>query len=239
MAPAELMYHQLSLIEDDERLSALIVEYLQQYGLRVEVIARGDLAVAHIMEAQPDLVILDLMLPGLNGMEVCRRVRPLYRGPILMLTACDEDFDQVAGLELGADDYVVKPVQPRVLLARVRALLRRVAGGAASDSSARLDFGRLRIEPLSRQVWLDDAPLELTTQEYELLYLLARHAGKVLSRDEILGELTGGAYDGLDRSVDIRISRLRRLLEPHVESPIGIKTVRGQGYLFAADGWRR
>lgn len=237
---ADLYYHTILLVEDDQRLSSLIVEYLQQHGLRVEVEARGDEAVARILELQPELVVLDLMLPGLDGLEVCRRVRPHYLAPILMLTANGEDFDQVAGLELGADDYVVKPVQPRVLLARIRALLRRAAlqDKVADAHAGRLDFGRLKIDPAARQTWLDGEALTLTTQEYELLYLLATHAGEVLSRDTILETLSGVEYDGLDRSVDIRISRLRKLLEPNPESPMGIKTVRGQGYLFAAQGWR-
>lgn len=236
---AELYYHTILLVEDDRRLSNLIVEYLQQHGLRVEVEARGDSAIERIMELEPALVILDLMLPGLDGLEICRRARPSYLGPILMLTANGEDFDQVAGLEVGADDYVVKPVQPRVLLARIRALLRRVSlQDQRKPDEQRLDFGRLKINHAARQVWLDDEAIALTTQEYELLYLLASNAGEVLSRDTILEALNGAEYDGLDRSVDIRISRLRKLLEPSTESPSGIKTVRGQGYLFAAEGWR-
>lgn len=244
-------YSTIMLVEDDERLAALIQEYLTQQGMRVNVEHRGDTAVSRIIDEQPDLVVLDIMLPGLDGLEVCRRVRPDYPKPILMLTAKDEDIDQVVGLELGADDYVIKPVQPRVLLARLRSLLRRMsppnalrqdaddrANAAASAAAIPLDFGRLVVNPAERDVLLDNAPIELTTQEFELLYLLATNAGKVLSRDDIFESLSGIEYDGLDRSVDIRISRLRKLLETNPGKPSGIKTVRGQGYLFAAQGWQ-
>lgn len=230
-------YHSILLIEDDKRLSALITEYLEKQGLQVEVEFRGDTAVQRIMDIQPDLVVLDLMLPGLDGLEVCRQVRPHYKAPVLMLTAKDEDFDQVVGLELGADDYVIKPVQPRVLLARIRALLRRFSSETANNKAEILNFGRLAIHPSARQVILNNQEMELTTQEYDLLYLLASHAGKILSRDTILEALSGIEYDGLDRSVDIRISRLRKLLERNPSKPTGIKTVRGQGYLFIAEGW--
>ena len=248
-------YHTILLVEDDRRLSALIAEYLQKQCMQVEVEYRGDNAVQRILDLQPDLVVLDLMLPGLDGLEVCRQVRPHFDAPILMLTAKDEDVDQVVGLELGADDYVIKPVQPRVLLARIRTLLRRVALPVNSLPSAstashtitgttsepaptqNLDFGRLQIQPAERNVSLDDQPVVLTTQEYDQIYLLASNAGAVLSRDLILGALTGVDYDGLDRSVDMRISRLRKLLEDDPANPLGIKTVRGQGYLFAAQGW--
>jgi len=235
-------YHNILLVEDDKRLSDLVVEYLEKQGLQVAVEYRGDTAVQRIIDMQPDLVILDLMLPGLDGLEVCRQVRSCYSQPILMLTAKDEDFDQVVGLELGADDYVIKPVQPRVLLARVRTLLRRAKPAVSEESAAiteaeNLVFGRLTIHAGSRSVTLSNETLELTTQEYELLYLLAKNVGKVLSRDAILNSLSGIEYDGLDRSVDMRISRLRKLLEADPTKPTGIKTVRAQGYLFTADGW--
>jgi len=247
-------YHTILLVEDDQRLSDLIREYLVKQGLQVEVEYRGDTAVQRILDLQPDLVVLDLMLPGLDGLEVCRQVRPNYASPILMLTARDEDVDQIVGLELGADDYVIKPVQPRILLARIRTLLRRVhpahianasslnqqvAGNALLNQQAAsiLDFDRLKIRPAAREVTLDNQVVELTTQEYELLHLLANNAGVVLSRDQIFEAMSGIEYDGLDRSVDIRISRLRKLLENNSDKPSGIKTVRGQGYLFVAQGW--
>ncbi|MCK5813189.1 MAG: response regulator [Cocleimonas sp.] len=231
-------YHTILLVEDDRKLSAVICEYLQQQGLSMETEYRGDTAIERILTLQPDLVILDLMLPGLDGLEVCRQVRHSYTQPILMLTAKDEDFDQVVGLELGADDYVIKPVQPRVLLARIRTLLRRATPAISIEQhSSLLHFDRLEIDNEAREVRLDQHLVELTTQEYEMLYLLARHAGKVLNRNAIFEALSGIEYDGLDRSVDIRISRLRKLLELNPAKPTGIKTVRGQGYLFVASGW--
>ncbi len=236
-------YHSILLVEDDVRLSALVVEYLQKNGLNVETEFRGDTAIQRILNEQPDLVVLDLMLPGLDGFEVCKQVRSGFSGPILMLTAKDEDIDQVVGLEIGADDYVVKPAQPRLLLARIRALLRRSHQTSEAENSNdqtdinELDFGTLCITHSSRTVLLKASTIELTTIEFDLLWLLATHAGQVLSRDYISESLSGVEYDGLDRSIDIRISRLRKLLQDDSSKPKGIKTVRGQGYLFVAEGW--
>ena len=231
-------YHIILLVEDDIRLSALVVEYLEKNGLKVETEFRGDTAVQHILELKPDLVVLDLMLPGLDGFEVCKQVRTDYDGPILMLTARDEDIDQVVGLEIGADDYVVKPAPPRLLLARIRALLRRTAQrDEATQEKQKLAFGSLKIMRNSRTVSRGEKLIEFTTTEFDLLWLLAINAGEILSRDQISETLTGIEYDGLDRSIDIRISRLRKLLHDDPANPKGIKTVRGQGYLFVADGW--
>lgn len=237
-------YHRILLVEDDVRLSALIVEYLKKNALKVETEFRGDTAVQRILDLQPDLVVLDLMLPGLDGFEVCKQVRSGFDGPILMLTARDEDIDQVVGLEIGADDYVVKPVQPRLLLARIRALLRRVTpdnktvkADSVEGSKDELDFGRLKVIHRSRTVILNEEAIDFTTTEFDLLWLLASHAGEILSRDKISESLSGVEYDGLDRSIDIRVSRLRKLLQDDPSKPQGIKTVRGQGYLFVAEGW--
>ncbi|MEM9440890.1 MAG: winged helix-turn-helix domain-containing protein, partial [Pseudomonadota bacterium] len=207
--------------------------------------SRGDAAPEHILERQPALVILDLMLPGRDGLDVCRDVRPFYSGPILMLTARDDDVDQVVGLELGADDYVNKPVEPRVLLARIRALLRRRSAvdvverrtEITPDTINELSFGALTISLARREVMLDDDLVDLTTNEFELLWLLASHAGTILSRDETLSSLRGIGYDGLDRSVDNCISKLRRKLGDSRTNPTRIKTVRSKGYLFVADAW--
>lgn len=228
------------LVEDDARLAALVQDYLVQHGMNVAVEHRGDRAVTRILSERPDLVILDLMLPGLDGFGVCREVRSVYRGPILMLTASDEDADQVAGLEVGADDYVVKPASPRVLLARMRSLLRRAHG--ASDAPepggvGLISFGMLRIQYDTRTVLLHGDPVELTTSEFDLLWLLASRAGSVLTRDDILAASRGIAYDGLDRSVDACISRLRRKLGDNPERPNRIKTIWRRGYLFSRDGW--
>ncbi|MGB1011858.1 MAG: response regulator [Thiolinea sp.] len=226
----------LLLVEDDVRLASRMQEYLQPEGFVVNIEHRGDHALNRIQAEQPDLVILDVMLPGLDGMSVCRQVRPNYTKPILMLTAKDEDIDQVLGLELGADDYVIKPVKPRVLLARIRNLLRRcVADNEAGHSGSALCFGELHIDPQSRTVTQAGNALPLTTQEFELLHLLAGEAGNTLSREQIFYRLSRGEYDGLDRSIDIRIARLRKLLGDDPANPRYIKTVRSQGYLFLAN----
>lgn len=228
--------HHILLVEDDERLARLVREYLEGQGFEVSVEGRGDTAPERIRSLAPDLVVLDLMLPGRDGLDVCREVRPNYDGPILILTAREDDMDQVAGLEIGADDYVKKPVEPRVLLARVRALLRR-AGSGREAGVGDLRFGVLRIDDRSRRVHLDGEEIDLTTTEYDLLVLLATHAGSVLSRDDLFRRLRGIEYDGIDRSVDIAISRLRRKLEADPADPQRIRTVWRRGYLFAPDAW--
>lgn len=230
------------LVEDDLRLAALIKEYLEQQGLRVSTETRGDCATDRILRQPPDLLILDVMLPGRDGFEVCKAVRGQFAGPILMLTARDEDIDQVVGLELGADDYVTKPVQPRVLLARIRALLRRQAhhlpdATPGTNGGGSLVLGPLRICRRAREAQFGPGLLDLTTNEFELLWLLASHAGQILSRDAILAKLRGIGYDGLDRSVDLRVSKLRRKLGDNPHKPAIIKTVRGKGYLFVATTW--
>jgi len=231
------------LVEDDVRLSTLIQEYLQQQAMVVSIEHRGDKACQRIVSETPDLVVLDLMLPGMDGLEICKAVRPEYPGPILMLTARDEDIDQVVGLEIGADDYVTKPVQPRVLLARIRALLRRFPSQPTQTPSQKNDahdihYDSFHISTTAREVWLNDITLDLTTNEFELLWLLASHAGEVLTRDTILDQLRGIGYDGLDRSVDIRISRLRKKLGDNTSRPFRIKTIRGKGYLFVKEAWK-
>jgi len=233
---------QILLIEDDVRLSTLIQEYLQKQAMAVSIEHRGDKACQRILSEAPDLVVLDLMLPGLDGLEVCKAVRPQYPGPILMLTARDEDIDQVVGLEIGADDYVTKPVQPRVLLARIRALLRRLPKQAQQvepheNNTNDIRYGYFRISTTAREAWLEDNVLDLTTSEFELLWLLASHAGEILTRETILEQLRGVDYDGLDRSVDIRISRLRKKLGDNTSRPFRIKTIRGKGYLFVKEAW--
>ena len=228
---------QVLLVEDDDRLAALVHEYLQRYEFTVTVARRGDEAVALVRTLAPDLIILDLMLPYLDGMEVCRQVRAFATTPILMLTARHDAFDQVAGLESGADDYVIKPVEPRVLVARARALLRRLPAATAAPTSATLVFGALSIATASRSVMYRGQLLDLKTVEYDLLAILASEAGKVLSRDDILQRLRGIAFDGFDRSVDAGISRLRRRFEDNADEPKKIKTIWGRGYLFSPTAW--
>ena len=233
------MNTRILLVEDDERLAELTAEYLSKNDLQVSVEPRGDVAETRILAEQPDLVILDVMLPGKDGFEVCRAVRQQYRGVILMLTARDEDFDQILGLELGADDYIAKPVQPRVLLARIKALLRRLPTPSEQDNASdQLIFGNFRISQSTRTASLGSQNIDLTTAEFDLLWLLASHAGNVLSRDDLLQELRGIGFDGLDRSIDARISRLRKKLNDDPENPTRIKTVRGKGYLFSKHDWQ-
>ncbi len=238
------MKTRILLVEDDARLADLTAEYLRKNDFEVSTEPQGARAETRILDERPDLVILDVMLPGKDGFEVCRAVRAHYAGVILMLTARDEDFDQILGLELGADDYIAKPVQPRLLLARIKALLRRApatpASGEGSDAGApvELTFGRFRISQATRSTSLGDDRIDLTTAEFDLLWLLARHAGSILSRDDLLQELRGIGFDGLDRSIDARISRLRRKLGDDPENPTRIKTVRGKGYLFSRHDWQ-
>jgi DNA-binding response OmpR family regulator len=227
------------LIEDDTRLAELTATYLEQNGLRVATEARGDRALERFTRERPRLVLLDLLLPGKDGLSICRELRRVHEVPILILTAKDTDIDHVIGLEAGADDYVMKPVDPMVLLARVRALLRRAerGGGTPSERKPDLTLGALRISETSREVWLQGAPVPLTTQEFELLSLLAHRAGELVSRDEVFRTMRGIDYDGLDRSIDGRVSKLRRKLGDDAAAPTRIKTVWGKGYLLVPDAW--
>ena len=233
------MTTRIFLVEDDQRLADLTADYLRHNDFEVTIETRGDVAEKRILAEQPDLVILDVMLPSKDGFEICRSIRSEYRGIILMFTARDEDFDQILGLELGADDYISKPVQPRVLLARVKALLRRnfASDNKTESSVTEQVFGTFRISQTSRTAELSGKSLDLTTAEFDLLWLLALHAGTILSRDALLQELRGIGFDGLDRSIDARISRLRKKIGDDSYNPTRIKTVRGKGYLFSQDDW--
>lgn len=224
---------QVLIVEDDQRLADLTCEYLQANGFEVAVEGDGAKAAQRIIDEQPDLVILDLMLPGEDGLSICRKVRPRYVGVILMLTARSDDLDQVQGLDLGADDYVVKPVRPRLLLARINALLRR--SDAPSSEHQALVFGPLRVDNTLREAWLRGASIELTSAEFDLLWLLVSNAGRVLSREEIFTSLRGVGYDGQDRSIDVRISRIRPKIGDDPIHPKMIKTLRSKGYLFVAE----
>ena len=227
------------LVEDDVDLSSAISDYLAKQGIEVLVEGRGDRALARISEVNPDLVILDVMLPGKDGFDVCRELRASGSNvPVIILTAKEEDFDQVLGLELGADDYLAKPVQPRVLLARIKAITRRMhAREAAAGNSEALQFGRLRIHGPNREVTLGDHRIELSPAEFDLLWLLATNAGKVMQRTDILKSLRGLHYTGADRSVDARLYRLRRRFGEDKEASWKIKTVRPHGYMFCLEPW--
>ena len=225
--------HTLFLVEDDLELARLTSERLEKEGFKVLREADGKEACGKILREQPDLVILDVMLPGMDGFAVCRNIRPAYKGPILILTARDGDLDQILGLELGADDFVIKPVRPQVLLARIRALLRRAAHQGEEMHGEAITIGALRVDPSRREAHLGEVPIELTTVEFDLLMYLASHAGKVVSRNDIHLALYQTEYDGLDRSIDVYISRLRQKLGDRPSDPRHLKTVRGVGYLFA------
>jgi len=224
------------LVEDDLRLSTLIQKFLQQNNFRVTVLNSGDKAADFILSKQPDLVILDIMLPKMDGFSICRKIRHQFTKPIIFLTAKDSDFDHVLGLEIGADDYIIKPVEPHVLLARIQMLLRRINYNNQQDINE-IIVGNLRIDKASRQVFMADKLIELTSHEYELLWLLATNAGEPQSRDYIHQQMIGREYDGLDRSVDVRISRLRKKLGDNTKLPYKIITVWGKGYLFSTTAW--
>lgn len=237
--------HQIVFVEDDPELGRLIADFLARHDMQVHVEPRGDTALACIQSRQPDLVLLDIMLPGMDGLTVCRELRPTFAGPIVMLTALDSDMNQILGLELGANDYILKTTPPSVLLARLRVQLRQSAAqqhdsdnkpsGLISQRS--LQFGQLRIDPQSRDVRLGGTPISLSTADFDLLWELASHAGQIISREHLFKLLRGIEYDGLDRSMDVAISRLRRKLGDDPSEPQRIKTVRHRGYLFAANSW--
>jgi DNA-binding response OmpR family regulator len=224
------------LVEDDLRLSELVSRYLDNHGFAVAIENSGERAVERVLNENPGLVILDLGLPDGDGLQLCKQLRPRYTNPILILTARNDDIDQVLGLELGADDYVIKPVEPRVLMARIHALLRRGRLTPPGDVGV-MQFGGLVIKTVSRSVSLDGRAVPLSSNEFDLLVLLASKAGEVQSREDLFQHLYRRAYDGVDRMLDIRISHLRRKLGDDGESSKGIKTIWGQGYLFVPDGW--
>ena len=226
--------YQVMLVEDDARLADLVTEYLAGYEFKVDVVSRGDEALARFKAAPPDIVVLDLMLPGLDGMVVCRQLREISDVPILILTAREDSYDEVSVLEQGADDFVNKPIQPRVLLARLRALLRRASGKPATEADV-LVFGALTIAMSDRTVtWRGDAVL-MSNTEYKLLLVLAESSGHVLSRDALLKKMRGIEFDGLDRSIDNSISKLRKKFDDNDSEKI--KTVWGEGYLFSPSAW--
>ncbi len=216
------------IIEDEPRIAKVARDYLEKYGFRALIAADGPAGLAAARRESPDLVLLDLLLPGMDGREVCRRLRAESAVPIIMLTALAEESDQIVGLELGADDYIVKPFSPNVLVARVRAALRRARGEPAAAGPLRA--GELEIDPAAHAVMLGGRPVHLTPNEFKLLVALARHAGQTLSREQLLDELHGAALGGIDRSVDSHVKNLRRKLERDPERPPLIETVYGVGY---------
>lgn len=231
------MANRILLAEDDPRLAQLVKDYLEDNEFQILIEEQGHRISKQIDCFNPNLVILDIMLPGKDGMTVCKEIRPHFNGPILMLTARDGDADQVLGLEFGADDYVIKPVEPRILLARIRALLRRY-NTETQQESALLGFGVLSIDGKARRVLLHGRVIDLSSHEFDLLTELAKQAGQVMSRELLLNQVYGRAYDGMDRTIDVRISQLRKKLGDSANNPFRIKTVWGRGYLFVPDAWK-
>jgi DNA-binding response OmpR family regulator len=221
------------LVEDDLRLARLTGEYLSGHGVVVSHVADGRRALEEAQRGRWDVVLLDLMLPGRDGLDVCRELRSRSDVPIIILTARGEEADRVMGLELGADDYLAKPYSPRELLARIRAVTRRARGLAGPRSDA-LEVGALRLDPSARRVTLDGAEIPLTGYEFDLLRALAERAGHILSREQLMERVRGSAEEAFDRSIDVHVSRLRQKLGDDPKRPRLIKTVRGVGYLLAA-----
>ncbi len=231
------MSHSILLAEDDLRLAHLVKDYLESTDdYQVTVESNGGKVQRTVEDICPELLILDVMLPNKDGLSICREIRPSFKGPILILTARDENADQILGLECGADDYVVKPVEPRVLLARIRALLRRYDLEQKPDQEV-LKFGGLTIDSHARNVWLNELQVNLSSHEYDLLLTLARQPGQVMSREFLFNAIYSRPYDGLDRTIDVRVSQLRKKLGDHADNPYRIKTVWGRGYIFVEDAW--
>jgi len=233
---SDLTSAKILLIEDDRRLAERTSEYLQANGYRVEFEGNGRQALSRFRIMQPDLVLLDLQLPGMDGIEICRILRQEFTGPIIMLTARDTNLDQVLGLEAGADDYITKPADPMVLLARIRARLRQ-GSSSNKEISNEISIGGLTINTQSREAHLNGELQQLTSLEFSLLSILAENAGKVIDREQLHMQARGIDYDGLDRTVDVRISRLRRKLGDVSDPPRRIKTIWGKGYLLVPDAW--
>lgn len=227
------------LVEDDARLATLVAEYLGKHEIDVAVAGDGERGLAALRAGRFDVVLLDVMLPGMDGFEVCRRIRALpdlAATPVIMLTARGDDVDKIVGLELGADDYLAKPFNPRELLARIRAVLRRAAASGLRPDRSRFRSGALEIDFEAREVTVGGRRVTLTHYEFELLAVLARAAGRVLSREQLLDVLKGEAHEAFDRSIDVHVSKLRSKIEPSSKQPRYIKTVRGVGYVLVRDG---
>jgi DNA-binding response OmpR family regulator len=229
------------IVEDDIELAEWMSDYLTAKEYRITITNRGDDAVTIIQQKNPDLVILDGILPGLDGLDVCKAVRPTFTNAIIMVTARDEEIDEVLGLEMG--DYLNKPVRARALLTRIRKHLERQRqrqNETANETvrlSPQLRFDNLIIDPQARVVSLEGTKIKLSSNEFDLLWFLAIHAGQVVTRDQLLSQFRGFEYDGFDRSIDLRISRLRKKLKDNPSEPFRIKTIRGEGYLFAQEAW--
>lgn len=227
----------LLLIEDDQRLADMVSQYLQQSGYVCHHASNGMAGLAAIHQHNPDLIVLDLMLPDIDGLEVCRRIRalpePNNRLPVLMLTAKGDPMDRIVGLEMGADDYLPKPFEPRELQARIKAILRRGGGTSSTNQNSLLKFGSLSIDKDSRTVSVAGQTADLTSHQFDLLWVLAERAGRVLSRDQIMELVRGKELEAFDRSIDVHMGRIRSAIEKDPKNPQRILTVRGVGYVLA------
>jgi two-component system, OmpR family, phosphate regulon response regulator OmpR len=227
------MSDRLLVIDDDSRLTAMLKEYLGAAGFSVEAAGDGESGLEAVRAGAPQAVILDVMLPDFDGFEVLRRLRRFSNVPVLMLTAKGDDLDRIVGLEIGADDYLPKPFNPRELAARLKAILRRGQTAPIEAEEDMLRFGRLSIDRGSRTVRIGDKTAEMTSHQFDLLDALARHAGRVLSRNQLMDFVRGEDLEAFDRSIDVHISRIRSAIEDDPKAPRRIITVRGAGYVFA------
>ena len=226
------MAERVLVVEDDPRLAEMLSEYLGQAGFRITIAPLGATALRQFDETEFDAIVLDLMLPDMDGLSVCRQIRTKSDTPVLMLTARGDAIDRIVGLELGADDYLPKPFEPRELLARLRAILRRRGPGKSAGDHI-LHFGRLEIDSAARAVLLDGARCDLTGYQFDLLWALAKSAGRVLSRDALMDKVKGAQLEAFDRSIDVHMSRIRAAIEDDPKKPRRVITVRGAGYVFA------
>ncbi len=225
------MADEILVIDDDERLVAMLADYLAGNGFAVKHAGTGKGGIAEIRRAAPDAVVLDVMMPDMDGFETCKQIRAFSDVPILMLTGKGEETDWIVGLELGADDYLPKPFNPRELLARLKAILRRRA--PAGEGRRVLRFGRLEIDPGSRSVRIDGAEKTLTSYQFDLLVAFAENAGRTLSRERLMDLVKGEELEAFDRSIDVHVSRIRAAIESDLKNPRRLITVRGAGYVFA------
>ena len=239
------MRERIVFVEDDIELAQLIRDYLSSFDYQVAVVPTGENAVETILADPPNLVLLDIMLPHKDGLSICRELRQKhFHRPVIMLTSINSDTNQILGFEIGATDYVLKTTPPSVLLARIKAHLRQAADNPvvgdsfAASKSTLLDFGTLQIDQANRSVYYLNQSVNFSTGEFDLLCELALHAGEVSSRESLLLALRGVHYDGLDRSIDAAVSRVRKKLGDDPNNPRKIKTVRNKGYLFVNDAWR-
>jgi len=220
------------VVDDEPGIISNVRAYLEREGYAVQTAQDGASALRLARSFSPDLVVLDIMLPGIDGLEVLRQLRQESAVYVLLLTARTEEMDKVIGLTVGADDYLTKPFSPRELVARIKAILRRGRGAAEPTAAATLTFGDLRIDPAAHRAWKGDAAVDLTAIEFNLLYALAKHQGRVLSREQLIEQVWGYDYYGDDRVVDVHLGRLRKKIEDNPEHPQLVVTVRGVGYRF-------